>query len=131
MCLDSSSCFVQPIVPVLCICTGFRFSVLVPLKLIKKTLLSAVHKSRGPGHHGNYILYGGIYCSWFLSMKLLHGTHLAPWNLMWLLDFCKICSPVPTIYYSNFFFTLAGYLNIMYKCSIVQMFYIIYLLEVF
>ena len=35
MCLDSSSCLVQPLVPVL-ICTGFCFSILVLLKLIKK-----------------------------------------------------------------------------------------------
>jgi hypothetical protein len=34
--LDPSICFVQPAVPVLRICTGFCFSVLVPLKLIKK-----------------------------------------------------------------------------------------------
>jgi hypothetical protein len=61
--LDPSICFVQPAVPVLRICTGFCFSVLVPLKLIKKKrrkLSSAVHKSRVPGHHGNFILNGGI-----------------------------------------------------------------------
>jgi hypothetical protein len=36
MCLDPSSCLVQPVVPVLRICTGFGVSVLVPLKLIKE-----------------------------------------------------------------------------------------------
>ena len=28
------------------------------------------HKSRAPGRHGDYILYGGANCSWILSVEL-------------------------------------------------------------